>query len=827
MTDAPEKFLQDRVTLLSGDCLSLLPMLTENSIDACVCDPPYHLTSIVKRFGAENSAPCKVGKTGAYARASAGFMGKVWDGGDIAFRPETWAAVYRVLKPGGHLIAFGGTRTYHRMACAIEDAGFEVRDCCSWNFGSGFPKSHNISKVLDAKKERCTCPTDLRGLQDDLDTTDTLSGGAEQDVFPKMCGDLDRPQKSRSFSPDGNAQGKTASDVCCVREDVLAERQISGQESEAGLFAQMQRGVSRDGLGETRAQGRGGAQDVHTDVWPEKPGMEGRGDLPESPRELCEREIYPLSDRSDLDGADGRLCNGASGGDGSMDRATIDPGGMCSPHRSPAIEQCADKLGIVALQPQPQKRGTWDRCGRCGKPIVPDGLGTALKPAMELICLARKPLSESTVAANVLKWGTGALNIDGCRVATDEQSDRAGGRRPSTHEGYQRPGATMFQDKTDWELPAKGRWPANVILSDDPEVRAAFPDAPGQQQAARDDQRTQGSVYGKISRNGTREHIPRGDSGSAARFFYQAEKDTLCDLCGLPYNSSCNVSNAESSSPTGSTPTGVSVRSDVADSPSHDSAGKPHQSSGHANNAESYSQQCLQREAVSAQVNVPRWPLEKIVQNVSDAANLCNLCATDIAHALAEVRRTGIAVHVHFNPSIGSFKETILFRSLASYVASRENTDTILTTMNLKELFGCVFAAIAENTNSEKAGNEANTKPAPKRLFYSSKADGDDRLGSKHPTVKPLDLMQYLVRLVTPPKGVVLDCFAGTGTTGEAAWREGFNAVLIEREEEYQSDIRRRMALCMSGAGERERESIKAKTKDKPVNHGPLFGGRD
>ena len=67
-------------------------------------------------------------------------MGKQWDGGDVAFRPETWAEVYRVLKPGAHLLAFGGTRTYHRMACAIEDAGFEIRDCIQWLYGSGFPE---------------------------------------------------------------------------------------------------------------------------------------------------------------------------------------------------------------------------------------------------------------------------------------------------------------------------------------------------------------------------------------------------------------------------------------------------------------------------------------------------------------------------------------------------------------------------------------------------------------------------------------------------------------------------------------------------------------
>jgi site-specific DNA-methyltransferase (adenine-specific) len=67
-------------------------------------------------------------------------MGQTWDGGDVAFQPETWAEVLRVLKPGGHLVAFSGTRTYHRMAVAIEDAGFEIRDMIAWHYGSGFPE---------------------------------------------------------------------------------------------------------------------------------------------------------------------------------------------------------------------------------------------------------------------------------------------------------------------------------------------------------------------------------------------------------------------------------------------------------------------------------------------------------------------------------------------------------------------------------------------------------------------------------------------------------------------------------------------------------------
>ena len=112
--------------------------MPDNSVDSIVTDPPYELTS---------------GKN-----AKTGFMGMAWDGSGIAFNVEVWQEALRVLKPGGHLIAFSGSRTYHRMAVAIEDAGFEIRDQIMWVYGSGFPKSHNISKGIDkaagAERER-------------------------------------------------------------------------------------------------------------------------------------------------------------------------------------------------------------------------------------------------------------------------------------------------------------------------------------------------------------------------------------------------------------------------------------------------------------------------------------------------------------------------------------------------------------------------------------------------------------------------------------------------------------------------------------------------
>ncbi len=139
-TIAPSATVGD-ATLYQADCRDVLRSLADNSIDSIVTDPPYALVSIVKRFGKPGSAPAKGNE--AYQRASAGFMGKSWDTGEVAFSEEFWRECLRVLKPGGHVVAFSGTRTYHRIAVAIEDAGFEIRDQLGWLYGSGFPKSHN------------------------------------------------------------------------------------------------------------------------------------------------------------------------------------------------------------------------------------------------------------------------------------------------------------------------------------------------------------------------------------------------------------------------------------------------------------------------------------------------------------------------------------------------------------------------------------------------------------------------------------------------------------------------------------------------------------
>ena len=110
-----------RVARVHGDAIEVLSGQPDDFVDAIVTDPPYEL----------------------------GFMGRAWDGQGIAYSVDLWKQCFRVLKPGGHLLAFGGTRTAHRMACAVEDAGFEIRDSIAWLYGSGFPKSLDVSKAID------------------------------------------------------------------------------------------------------------------------------------------------------------------------------------------------------------------------------------------------------------------------------------------------------------------------------------------------------------------------------------------------------------------------------------------------------------------------------------------------------------------------------------------------------------------------------------------------------------------------------------------------------------------------------------------------------
>lgn len=455
------------VRILIGDMRQRLRDLPEASVDSVVCDPPYHLLSTVKRFGKVPRTESTMPKSEPHARMSRGFMGQTWDGGDVAFQAETWAEVLRVLKPGGHLVAFSGTRTYHRMAVAIEDAGFEVRDMLSWLYGAGFPKSYNIDKKL-GHDERCRCQSsperDLRLVR-------------ESDVSSSLNTSDQRGQVLFEGVPEQSSSGS-----------MLRAEPEEGPATRAQLF------------------------------------LEGRNNAQAPEGELQRGPICEGTGMGAADGSEGPLHNGAPAGDGADVRLPADTDGSGEPQGSQPGEQSSEQPGAMADERRSQAWGAWPLCDGCGKPNIPEGYGSALKPACEPICLARKPL-DGTILNNFLKWGTGAINVDGCRIATDDCLN-GGGYDPNGTSRKDLADASSYALKplNKAFVQPQGRWPANIIHDGSDEVLAGFPDSEGSRIEKPCDRDFKAFAGGGLG--GARG--PRGfaDEGSAARFFYCAKATT-------------------------------------------------------------------------------------------------------------------------------------------------------------------------------------------------------------------------------------------------------------------------------------------------------------
>ena len=454
-----------------GDCLEVLRGMPDNSVDSIVTDPPYGL-------GKEPDALKMLTdwiETGHHDVKGRGFMGKEWDA--FVPQPQVWHECLRVLKPGGHLLAFAGTRTQDLMTLGLRLAGFEIRDMVAWVYGSGFPKSLDVSKALDKM------------------------AGAERDVVG------------------------------------FDEKKASQQ---------------------TRAVGTAAYGDYAGNA----------GDI-----------TAPATD---------------------------------------AAKQ-------------------WD------------GWGTALKPALEPITLARKPL-EGTVAANVLKWHTGALNIDGCRVEHASEADRASATpqgKVTAKSGALAGGTQHDGERAEFDRPdtSKGRWPANLIHDGSDEVLAGFPN----------------------NNPGCRPHIITASDATEA-----SNKEKGWGSVSVPKNKFAGFDDGEDKS----------------------------------------------------------------------AARFF-------------------------------------------YCAKTSKTDR---NEGLEDAPDAVLARSCQAIAEAKRGNTVESEGG---AFNKARV-----VKNNHPTVKPTDLMRYLCRLVTPPEGIVLDPFMGSGSTGKAAMLEGFQFIGIERDAEYFAICQKRVHLA-------------------------------
>ena len=304
-------YADDRATVFNGDCIDVMRCWADESVDAIVTDPPYGL----------------------------GFMGSKWD--HMPPGVEWAEECLRVLKPGGHLLAFGGSRTWHRLAVAVEDAGFEMRDSIAWLYGSGFPKSLDVSKAIDKRRD--------------------------WSLVERLSGEIKRARSESGLS--------------------LAEVGQATLAATDGTYGKWYH--------------RGGHMFFETGrSLPSRPEWDQlRHVLPIAPEFA---EVYDEAERAVI-----------------RERTMTQGGGTSLQMRMGEVREVRADITAPAT-PEAERWQGW---------------GSAMKPGFEPVVVARKPLI-GTIAQNVLTYGTGALNIDACRISASGQS------------------------------PDAGRWPANVVLDE-------------------------------------------------------------------------------------------------------------------------------------------------------------------------------------------------------------------------------------------------------------------------------------------------------------------------------------------------------------------------
>lgn len=377
--------------LIHGDCLEKLKDLEDNSVDSIVTDPPYGLS----------------------------FMGKKWDY-DVPSK-EVWQECLRVLKPGGYLLSFAGTRTQHRMAVNIEDAGFEIRDMIAWVYASGFPKSLNIQKALQKK---CTCGN---MVVNDIHRTTQES---EHDLRPVQ--ETNIPQEI----PDRQAEGE-------VLQSSVSEQNPPIQQSESTENV-------REG----------------------QPILEGRGDVETNSRELSGNDLSEMSEGISTNGEERRIYNATQISNGSTPEQATDEDGSSTSHR-PQSEQQPDKESCAFCK----QLGTQEARRYYSEA---EGLGSALKPAFEPITIARKPLGEKTLVDNFIKYGTGGINIDGSRVGAEVLRNAYAGNKDTgftSDDTRTDSGKGLYAGNKEGVTEVTGRFPANLIHDGSDEVNDLLNDS--------------------------------------------------------------------------------------------------------------------------------------------------------------------------------------------------------------------------------------------------------------------------------------------------------------------------------------------------------------
>jgi len=481
--------------LILNDCLVAMKEMADNSVDSIVTDPPYGLS----------------------------FMNKKWDY-DVP-SVEIWKEALRVLKPGGHLLAFAGSRTYHRLAINVEDAGFEIRDQIMWIYGSGFPKSMNISKAIDkaAGVEQEVIGIGRSGAPETHQTSYNMSRGAGIEKRDNFGGEY---EITKPATPEAEQWDGWGTALKPAHEPVVVARKpIDGTVIE-NVLEHGTGGINIDGcrvgdiVQDTSKNGRDADKHKNT--------------------------VYESGLKKDFDG---EITTGRFPANVIMDKEAGEildkQTGELSAGHAPKLSKGNPFSGANDTERQEIHFGTGGASRFFYQPKesnLDDNNLISDDPNHEPIVVARKPL-EGTVADNVLEHGTGGINIDGCRIGEEGGTSRIDGSNAGKERNKLHGGNFGVQDI------GKGRFPANVIL--DEEAGEVLDEQSGHLKSGNMDSIAKGGQFNTYGVQQERHTTQIGDEGGASRFFYCAKPSRTERDGGLDNFEPQNVSDREDVSKAG------------------------------------------------------------------------------------------------------------------------------------------------------------------------------------------------------------------------------------------------------------------------------------
>ena len=497
------------VQLYLGDCLEVMKSMPENSVDTCITDPPYEL----------------------------GFMGKKWDSSGIAFQPETWAEVYRLLKPGGLLLAFGGTRTYHRMVCAIEDAGFEIRDTIAWVYGSGFPKSYDISKGID---KQAGAEREVVGYTNRHVTFTDGTGNSFTTGMKGIDAETGRTFETAPSTPEAQLWHGWGTALKPAWESIVVAVKPYNFIRERGIIVESLKRL------ENQLWSLLPANIAEKNFKLSQNEYEEACDSAQWTAEEKQRILDALLDQMDmlqLESAIITSLNIVSLWKSTLEEALNSPNMFTTEMESSLITdlKILNSL-LLELTPQSIILDVTTQLGKQSRASTVASLFNAVKtkakyirtlsvqesatskerlkdlrPELTPIVVAMKPV-DGTYVNNALTWGVAGMWIDGGRVGTE------GARNNGNSHGTVGSNSIGVYGKAIKQDYHKGRFPANLIHDGSDEVLAVFPHSNGAAAPVAKGQKEFGGViYGKFKTGGDDGASFYGDSGSAARFFYCAK----------------------------------------------------------------------------------------------------------------------------------------------------------------------------------------------------------------------------------------------------------------------------------------------------------------